>query len=208
MGSKIRNSGQTCVSSNRVYVQRGIHDKLSAALVEKFKSLKTGDGFEDGVAVGPLTVRRGVDKIERHIADATSKGAKVLHGGKAMKGNFFEPSVLVGMKPDMLSYREELFGPVAAFYPFDTEDEVIDMANNSDVGLGSYVCTNDIGRMWRVAERLETGMVGVNTGVIAAGELPFGGIKQSGFGNEGGKWGVEEFMVNKTIIVSVPQAKI
>ena len=210
MGAKIRNSGQTCVSANRVYVQRGIYDALSKALVEKFKTLKTGDGFENGVQVGPLTVDRGVEKVERHIKDAIDKGAKLLHGGKRIdgKGFFFEPSVLVDMKPNMVAHSEEFFAPVSALYPFDTEDEVIEMANDSEVGLGAYVCTNDIARMWRVAERLETGMVGVNSPVLAAGELPFGGVKQSGFGVEGGKWGVEEFMVNKTIIVSVPQAKI
>ncbi|KAF2095785.1 aldehyde dehydrogenase [Rhizodiscina lignyota] len=210
IGAKIRNSGQTCVSANRVYVQRGVYDALGKALAAKFKTLKTGDGFEAGVQVGPLTVDRGIQKVERHVQDAVSKGAKLLQGGKRIegKGNFFEPSVLVDMKPNMISYSEEFFAPVVALYPFDTEEEVIQLANNADVGLGSYICTNDIARMWRVAERLETGMVGVNTGMLASGELPFGGVKHSGFGNEGGKWGVEEFMVVKTIVVSVPQAKI
>lgn len=160
MGAKIRNSGQTCVSANRVYVQRGVYDALSKALVDKFKTLKTGDGFESGVQVGPLTVDRGVEKVERHVKDAVSKGAKLLQGGKRIegKGFFFEPSVLVDMKPNMAAHSEEFFAPVTALYPFDTEEEVIKMANNSDVGLGSYICTNDIARMWRVAERLEAGM--------------------------------------------------
>jgi succinate-semialdehyde dehydrogenase/glutarate-semialdehyde dehydrogenase len=206
MGAKIRNSGQTCVCANRIYVRRGVYQAVTQALLEKFKSLKTGDGFEDGVVVGPLTASRGVEKAQRHIEDAVNKGAKVIHGGHAIPGNgyFFEPSVMTDMSPDMISHNEEIFAPVAALYPFDTEEEVIEMANNSDVGLGSYICTNDVGRMWRVAEELETGMVGVNTGVIAGGEIPFGGVKWSGFGVEGGKWGVEEFMVTKAVIVAVP----
>ncbi len=209
MAAKIRNSGQTCVCANRIYVQRGIYSALSKALVEKFQSLKTGDGFGEGVVVGPLTSRRGVDKAKQHIEDAVSKGAKVQIGGKPIdgKGYFFEPSVLIDMTPDMLSHNEEVFAPVAALYPFDTEEEVIEMANNSDVGLGSYICTNDVGRIWRVAEELEVGMVGVNGGVLAGGEIPFGGVKWSGFGLEGGKWGVEEFMVTKSIILSVPPSK-
>lgn len=207
MGAKIRNSGQTCVCANRIYVQRGIYPALSQALVEKFKSIKVGDGFEDGVLVGPLTASRGVEKAQKHVQDAVSKGAKLLEGGKPMpgKGYFFEPSVMSDMNPEMLSHNEEIFAPVAALYPFNTEQEVLEMANNSEVGLGSYICTNDIGRMWRVAEGLEAGMVGVNTGVIAGGEIPFGGVKQSRFGIEGGKWGVEEFMVTKTVVVAVPQ---
>lgn len=207
MGAKVRNSGQTCVCANRIYVQKGVYPALSQALVEKFKALKTGDGFEEGVAVGPLTTSRGVEKAEKHVQDALSKGAKLLYGGEPIssKGSFFAPTILTNMSPDMLSHNEEIFAPVAALYPFESESEVIEMANNSDVGLGSYVCTNDIGRTWRVAEQLEAGMVGVNTGVIAGGELPFGGVKESGFGKEGGKWGLEEFMVTKCIVLAVPQ---
>lgn len=210
MGAKVLNAGQACVAANRVYVQRGIYDALSTALVERFKKLKTGDGFEKGVTVGPLTTDRGVEKVHRHVKDAVGKGARLLLGGKPIngKGYFFEPSVLADMQPNMQAHDEEFFAPVIALYPFDTEAEVIDMANNSDVGLGSYICTNDIARMYRVAEKLETGMVGVNTGNLAAGELPFGGVKQSGFGLEGGKWGVEEFMVTKSVVIAVPKAKI
>lgn len=210
LGAKILNSGQTCVSANRVYVQRGIYESLSYALVERFKKLKTGDGFEKGVTVGPLTTDRGVGKVHQHVQDAVGKGARLLLGGKPIqgKGNFFEPSVLVDMKPNMEAHNSEFFAPVTALYPFDTEAEVIEMANNSDVGLGSYICTNDIARMYRVAERLEAGMVGVNTGNLASGELPFGGIKHSGFGLEGGKWGVEEFMVTKMVVIGVPKAKM
>lgn len=205
MGAKIRNSGQTCVCANRIYVQRGCYAELAERLVQKFKELKTGDGFGEGVVVGPLTASRGVEKAQRHVQDAVSKGGRLLHGGKPIDGSgyFFEPTVIADMAPNMLSHDEEIFAPVAALYPFDTEEEVVELANNTDVGLGSYVCTNNIGRMWRVAEDLEAGMVGVNTGVIAGGELPFGGVKQSGFGKEGGKWGVEEFMVTKCIVVAV-----
>lgn len=210
MTAKIMNSGQACIAANRVYVQRGIYDQLSKALVERFRKLKTGDGFEQGVRVGPMTTHRGVEKVHRHIDDAVGKGARLLYGGKPIdrKGNFFEPSVLADMKPNMQAHDEEFFAPVTALYPFDTEAEVIEMANSSEVGLGSYICTNDIARMYRVAEQLEAGMVGVNTGNLASGELPFGGIKQSGFGLEGGKWGVEEFMVTKTIVIGVPKAKL
>lgn len=208
MAAKIRNSGQTCVCANRIYVQSSVHDALAAKLVEKFKDLKTGDGFSEGVMVGPLTAKRGVDKAAKHVQDAVSKGAKLLHGGKPIpgEGNFFEPGVLAGMKPNMLSYSEEIFAPIAALYPFDTEEEVIEMANDSDVGLGSYICTSDGARQWRVAEQLETGMVGINTGIISGGEIPFGGLKQSGFGLEGGKWGVQEFIVTRAIVMAVPFA--
>lgn len=206
MSAKIRNSGQTCVCANRIYVQRSIHDIIAAKLVEKFKNLKIGDGFLEGVTVGPLTSKRGVQKAARHVQEAISSGAKLLHGGNVIPGhgNFFEPAVLTSMNPTMLSHREEIFAPVAALYPFDTEEDVIEMANNSEVGLGSYVCTKDGARQWRVAEQLEAGMVGINTGVLSGGEIPFGGLKQSGFGLEGGKWGVEEYLVTRAVIMAVP----
>ncbi|KAJ5153064.1 uncharacterized protein N7482_009542 [Penicillium canariense] len=206
MGAKIRNSGQTCVCANRIYVQRGIYSEVCRLLVDQFSQVKCGDGFEDGVTVGPLTVQRGVEKVQAHIDDAVGKGARILFGGQAMDrtGYFFQPSVLADMSDRMLSHNEEIFGPVAALYPFDTEEEVLKMANNSEVGLGSYVCTNNLARVWRMAEGLEVGMVGVNTGVIAGGEIPFGGIKHSGFGVEGGKWGVKEFMITKSIVMSIP----
>lgn len=206
--AKSRNAGQTCISPNRIFVQQGIYEMLAQRMVEAFKELKVGDGFADGVRIGPLTVPRGVEKAKRHVDDAVSKGARVLLGGKAVpgKGYFFEPTVIADMTSDMLSHKEESFAPIAQLYSFDTEDQAIKMANNSDLGLGSYICTNDIARMWRVAEKLETGMVGVNTASIASGELPFGGVKQSGFGREGGRWGLDEFMVTKLITVAVPQA--
>ena len=210
MGAKIRNSGQTCVCANRIYVQRKIYEAFANALVNRFKKLKLGDGFADGVVVGPLTTSRGVQKVQTHIEDAVSKGANVLHAGKktsASRGFFFEPSILGGMRPEMLSHNEEIFGPVAALYPFDTEEEVLKMANDSSVGLGSYVCTSDNARTWRMAESLDVGIVGINTGVIAGGEIPFGGVKHSGFGTEGGKWGLKEFQVTKSVIMAVPDRR-
>ena len=211
MGAKMRNTGQTCVCANRIFVQRSIYDVFTQALVKRFKALKVGDGFEDDVMVGPLTTARGVAKVRAHIEDATRNGAKVLCGGNAMKqdaatgqGYFFEPSVVGDMTPQMLSYSEEIFGPVSALYPFDTEQQVLEMANDSNVGLGSYVCSNNNARIWRMAENLEVGIVGVNTGVIAGGEIPFGGVKHSGFGTEGGKWGLKDFQITKSIIMAVP----
>lgn len=208
MSAKIRNSGQTCVCANRIYVQRSIHDALAKKVVERFQGIKTGDGFREGITVGPLTAKRGVDKAVKHVEDAVSGGAKLLHGGEQIPGDghFFEPTVLANMKPSMLSHREEIFAPVAALYPFETEDDVIEMANNSEVGLGSYICTKDGARQWRVADRLETGMVGVNTGTLSGGQIPFGGLKHSGFGLEGGKWGVEEYLVTRAVVMAVPSA--
>ena len=209
MAAKIRNSGQTCVCANRIFVQRGIYQRLTDSLVENFKGLRIGDGMEDGTNVGPLTSSRGVEKAQRHVQDAISKGANPIYTADVVngKGYFFPPSVLTDMKSNMLSHEEEIFAPIAALYPFDSEEEAIEMANNCDVGLGSYICTTDVGRMWRVAEQLEAGMVGVNTGVIAGGEIPFGGVKASGFGLEGGRWGVEEFLTTKAIVMAIPAAE-
>lgn len=208
--AKVRNSGQTCVCANRIYVQEGIYDKISQLLVERMKQLKVGAGFEPGVNIGPLMHEGAVTKAAGHVDDAVSKGAQVLLGGKPWggpsgKGFFFEPTVISHMKPDMLTSNEEVFAPVAALYKFQTEEEVLALANNVDVGLGSYVCTNDIARMWRVAEELEVGLVAVNGGLLAAVESPFGGVKWSGFGKEGGKYGVEEYLVVKSVVISVPQ---
>ncbi|KPI37673.1 Glutarate-semialdehyde dehydrogenase DavD [Cyphellophora attinorum] len=216
MAAKVRNSGQTCVCANRIYVQRGVYEAFSKGLVGRFQKLKFGDGFGDGVVVGPLTTGRGLEKVQAHVRDAIQKGADVLFGkpteksessGDGGSGFFVQPAVLSGMKPDMLSHGEEIFGPVAPLYAFDTEEEVLEMANASEVGLGSYVCTQDHARMWRMGEGLEVGMVAINTGVIAGGEIPFSGVKHSGFGVEGGKWGLQEFQITKTMVMAVPDRR-
>jgi succinate-semialdehyde dehydrogenase/glutarate-semialdehyde dehydrogenase len=206
VGAKIRNSGQTCVCANRIYVQKGIYEQFINGLAQRFSGLKQGDGFDE-VVVGPLTIKRGVEKAQKHISDAVEKGARVVYQAKGLPSNgYFVPLTIVAdMKDNMLSHGEEIFAPVAGIYPFDTEEDVIAMANKSNVGLGSYVCTENNSRVWRVAEALEVGMVGVNTGVIAAGELPFGGVKESGFGVEGGKWGLEEYLTTKTIVMAIPK---
>jgi succinate-semialdehyde dehydrogenase/glutarate-semialdehyde dehydrogenase len=207
VGAKIRNSGQTCVSANRIYVQKGIYSEFIAGLKARFEKLKQGDGFDE-VTVGPLTIKRGVEKGQRLVDDAVSKGAKVVYQGKVSeKGYYFPLSIIADMQPSMTSHDEEFFAPIAGIYPFNTEEEVIAAANKSSVGLGSYICTENYAKVWRVSEALEVGMVGVNTGVIAAGELPFQGVKGSGFGSEGGKWGLEEYLVTKTIVMAIPARK-
>ncbi len=196
MISKYRNTGQTCVCANRLYVQRGVLDTFTAKLVAKVEALKVGPGFESGVNQGPLIDAKAVAKIEEHVADAMAKGGKVLTGGKrhALGGQFFEPTVVAGATADMLVASEETFGPLAPIFPFDTEDEVIARANDTEFGLAAYFYSRDIGRVMRVAERLESGMVGVNTGLISTAEAPFGGVKQSGLGREGSRYGLDEFL--------------
>lgn len=211
MGAKVRNSGQTCVCANRIYVQRGIYDTFANALIDRFKALKFGDGFADGTMIGPLTTQKGVQKVEAHVKDAVSKGADLVfvapENSALSSGYFARPTIVAHMKSGMLSHKEEIFGPVAALYTFDTEEEVLSMANDSEVGLGSYVCTSDHARMWRMADNLDVGMVGLNTGVIAGGEIPFSGVKHSGFGIEGGRWGIKEFQVTKTVVMAVPDRR-
>ena len=199
--SKYRNTGQTCVCANRLYVQRGVLKAFSDKLVAKVKAMKVGNGVEPGVVQGPLIDMKAVAKIEEHIADARKKGGEVLTGGKrhALGGQFFEPTVLAGATADMLVAKEETFGPLAPIFAFDTEDEVIQLANDTEFGLASYFYSRDIGRVMRVAERLESGMVGVNTGLISTAEAPFGGVKQSGLGREGSKYGLDEFLEVKYI---------
>jgi succinate-semialdehyde dehydrogenase/glutarate-semialdehyde dehydrogenase len=199
IASKYRNAGQTCVCTNRVLVQDGVYEAFSAKLVEKVKQLKVGNGMESGVTQGPLIDDAAVDKVQEHIADALAKGARIVAGGKrhALGGTFFEPTVLVDVTPDMKVAREETFGPVAPLFRFHTEEEAVKMANDTEFGLASYFYTRDIGRVWRVAEALEYGMVGINTGMISNEVAPFGGVKQSGLGREGSKFGIEEFLVVK-----------
>jgi len=197
--SKYRNAGQTCVCANRLYVHSKVYDAFAEKLVTAVRALKVGDGMDDGVRIGPLIDGKAVAKVEEHIADALSKGARVLEGGKrhALGQSFFEPTVLADVKPNMLVAREETFGPLAPLFRFETEDEVVALANDTEFGLASYFYARDLGRVWRVSERLEYGMVGVNTGLISNEVAPFGGVKQSGVGREGSHYGIEDYLVIK-----------
>ncbi len=197
MASKYRNAGQTCVCANRIYVQEGVYDRFVEKFTAKVKALKVGNGFEDGVVQGPLIEDAAVEKVERHVADAVSKGGKVTVGGKKLKGQFFEPTVIAGATGDMLCAREETFGPLAPIFKFKTEQEAIAAANNTEFGLASYFYSRDVGRIFRMAEALEYGMVGINAGVIATEHVPFGGVKQSGLGREGSAHGMDEYLEMK-----------
>ena len=201
MISKYRNNGQTCVCANRIYVQSGVYDAFADKLAAAVGKMKIGDGFGDGVTTGPLISEDAVEKVEDHIADATSKGAKVLAGGKrhALGGTFFEPTILTGVTRDMKVAGEETFGPVAPLFKFDTVEDVIEQANDTIFGLASYFYANDLSKVWRVAEALEYGMVGVNTGLISTEVAPFGGVKQSGQGREGSKYGCDDYLEMKYI---------
>jgi succinate-semialdehyde dehydrogenase / glutarate-semialdehyde dehydrogenase len=194
MISKYRNAGQTCVCANRLYVQDKVYDQFVAKLAEKAKGIKVGSGFEAGVHQGPLIDDQAIAKVESHVADALAKGAKVVVGGTRIGERFYTPTVLSGVTADMLCAREETFGPVAPVFRFKTEDEVIALANNTEFGLASYFYSRDIGRIFRVGEGLEYGMVGVNTGLISTAEVPFGGVKQSGLGREGSRHGIEDYV--------------
>jgi len=199
--SKYRNAGQTCVCANRVFVQDGVHDAFAAKLAERVKALKVGPGTEAGVTQGPLINADAIAKVEEHVRDATSHGARVVVGGKrhALGGTFYEPTVLADVTADMQIFREETFGPVAPLIRFKDDAEVIELANRTEFGLASYFYSRDIGRIWRVAEALEYGMVGVNTGLITTEVAPFGGMKQSGLGREGSKYGIEEYVEVKYV---------
>ncbi len=201
IASKYRNAGQTCVCANRLYVQDGVYDAFADKLVAAVNKLKVGNGVEAGVTQGPLIEEKAVLKVEQHIADALSKGAKLAVGGKRheLGHSFFQPTVLTGVTPDMLVATEETFGPLAPLFRFKTEEEVIAMANDTEFGLAAYFYSRDIGRVWRVAEALESGMVGVNTGLISNEIAPFGGVKQSGLGREGSKYGMDDYLVIKYI---------
>ncbi|WP_308921708.1 NAD-dependent succinate-semialdehyde dehydrogenase [Janthinobacterium sp. J1-1] len=194
--SKYRNSGQTCVCANRIYVQDGIYDDFAARLVAKVEQLKLGNGLEAGVTQGPLIDENAVRKIEQHVADALAKGGKLAIGGKrhALGGSFFEPTVVLDANSTMLVAREETFAPLAPLFRFSTEEEVIALANDTEFGLAGYFYSRDLGRVWRVAEELEVGMVGINTGMIANEMAPFGGVKHSGMGREGSHYGMDDFL--------------
>ncbi|XP_045860893.1 succinate-semialdehyde dehydrogenase, mitochondrial [Meles meles] len=202
MASKFRNSGQTCVCSNRFLVQRGIHDSFVKKFAEAIKTtLHVGNGFEERTTQGPLIDEKAVEKVERHVSDAVSKGATVVTGGKRhqLGKNFFEPTLLSNVTGDMLCAHEETFGPLAPVLKFDTEEAAVAIANAADVGLAGYFYSQDPAQIWRVAERLEVGMVGVNEGLISSVECPFGGVKQSGLGREGSKYGIDEYLEPKYV---------
>jgi succinate-semialdehyde dehydrogenase/glutarate-semialdehyde dehydrogenase len=199
--SKYRNTGQTCVCANRLLVQDEVYDAFAEKLAEKVRTMKVGCGIEPGVVQGPLIDRAALNKVEEHISDAVAKGARVLTGGKrhALGGTFFEPTILTNVTSAMKMSREETFGPVAPLFRFKTEAEAVQMANDTEYGLAAYFYTRDIGRVWRMSEALEYGMVGANTGIISTEVAPFGGMKQSGLGREGSKYGIEEFLEVKYV---------
>lgn len=202
--SKFRNSGQTCVCANRILVEDKIYDAFTEKFVQAVKSLKVGDGRDAGVTQGPLISQKALEKVQKHIEDAVSKGAKILLGGKshALGGLFFEPTVLINANANMLLAKEETFGPVAPLFKFHTEDEAIQMANDTEFGLASYFYTRDLARSWRVSSALEYGMVGVNAGILSTEVAPFGGIKQSGVGREGSKYGTDDYLELKYVCVN------
>ena len=207
--SKFRNAGQTCVCANRLFVQDSVFDAFTQKLAQKVALLKIGAGVDEGVTQGPLIDMAAIEKVESHIADAVAKGAKLIQGGKRHQlvnqldaGTFFEPTILADVTTDALIFKEETFGPVAPIFRFKTDDEVIELANRTEFGLASYFFSRDIGRIWRVAEALDYGMVGVNTGMISTEVAPFGGIKQSGLGREGSHHGIDDYLEIKYIAMA------
>jgi len=197
---KFRSSGQTCVCANRIYVQSSVYADFASRLAEKVSAFKVGNGLDETTTHGPLIHEKAISKVERHVNDALTRGAQVLVGGQRISGagTFYAPTILSDVPADALFQSEETFGPVAALIKFETEEEVIALANNSDVGLAGYFFSRDVGRVWRVAEALEVGMVGTNTGLISHASIPFGGVKESGLGREGGH-GIEEYLNQKLI---------
>uniref|UniRef100_UPI0038510D79 aldehyde dehydrogenase family protein n=1 Tax=Campylobacter hepaticus TaxID=1813019 RepID=UPI0038510D79 len=203
LASKFRNTGQTCVCANRIYVQSGIYDELTQELKKEIALLKIGNGLENGITQGQIIDEKALFKVKEHIQDAINKGAQLIIGGKPHERgfNFFEPTILTDVNQNMLVAKEETFGPLAPLFKFETEEEVIQMANDTEFGLASYIYTKDLSRLWRVCEALESGMVGVNTGIISTEVAPFGGIKQSGLGREGSKYGIEDYLELKYLCV-------
>ncbi|MET0048523.1 MAG: NADP-dependent succinate-semialdehyde dehydrogenase [Sedimenticola sp.] len=205
LASKYRNSGQTCVCTNRFLVQDGIYDAFAERLAEKVKGLQVGDGTEEGVNLGPLINEAAVEKVEHQIEDALAKGANVIVGGHrhSRGGTFFEPTLITDVNPDMLCASEETFGPLAPLFRFTTEEEAITMANDTEYGLAAYFYSNDLGRVWRVSEALEYGMVGINAGILSTAVAPFGGVKQSGIGREGSRYGLDEYLEIKYLCMDI-----
>lgn len=207
LNSKFRNTGQTCISSNRIFVQEGIYDEFARRLTEKVQKIRVGSGLDAKNSAGPLIDINGMNKVNRQVEDCVSKGAAVATGGAIMEelnangASFFQPTVLTGVTPEMAPYTEETFGPLAALFAFKTEEEVIRMANDTPFGLAGYTCTSSMSRMYRVAEALEVGMVGINEGAISSDMIPFGGVKESGLGREGGAYGIEEYLETKYICI-------
>ncbi len=208
IASKFRNAGQTCVCANRTYVQSGIYDAFVAKVAEKVARMMVGPGDQPGVTIGPLIDDRGVEKAEQHVQDAIQRGARLVTGGERLtdgeyaRGSFFAPTVLEGVTPEMLICSEETFGPVAGISRFETEEQAIELANDSVYGLCAYFHTRDYGRLLRVAEKLEYGIVGANAGIISAPNAPFGGVKESGYGREGGSFGIDEYLDVKYVLVA------
>jgi succinate-semialdehyde dehydrogenase/glutarate-semialdehyde dehydrogenase len=196
MASKYRNTGQTCVCANRILVQDGVYDAFSAKLKEAVEALKVGPGTEDGVTQGPLINAAALEKVEAHIADALAKGATIVTGGARHErgGNFFEPTILADVPREAVVFHEETFGPVAPLFRFKTEAEAIELANDTEFGLAAYFYARDVGRIFRVAEALESGIIGINEGIISTEVAPFGGVKASGLGREGSKYGIEDYL--------------
>ncbi|OEO30404.1 succinate-semialdehyde dehydrogenase (NADP(+)) [Devosia insulae DS-56] len=203
MISKYRNNGQTCVCANRIYVQAGVYDAFAAKLTAAVEKLKVGDGFGEEVTTGPLIDQKAVEKVERHLTDALRKGGRLLVGGKRKEGLFFEPTIVADATADMMLAREETFGPLAPLFRFETVEEVIQLANATEFGLASYFYARDLSRVFEVAEALDYGMVGINTGLISTEVAPFGGVKQSGHGREGSKYGIEDYLDIKYLCLSV-----
>jgi len=203
MISKYRNNGQTCVCANRILVQDGVYEAFAAKLGEAVKALRVGHGTEDGVTTGPLINPRAVEKVEDHIRDALEKGARIIAGGKrhTLGGTFFEPTILADVTSSMKVAREETFGPVAPLFRFHAEEEAVRMANDTEFGLAAYFYTRDVGRVWRVGEALEYGIVGINEGIISTEVAPFGGVKESGIGREGSRYGMEDYLEIKYMLM-------
>ena len=203
IASKYRNAGQTCVCANRILVQEGVHDAFAEKFAAQVKKLKVGNGMEEGVTIGPLIEPKAIAKVESHVKDALEKGARLVTGGKPhpLGGTFYEPTVLADATPDMRIFREETFGPVAPLFRFKTEEEAVRMANDTEFGLAAYFYTREVGRIFRVGEALDYGLVGANEGVISTEVAPFGGVKQSGLGREGSKYGIEDYLEVKYLCV-------